>query len=241
MKIVLKQIPNIITAANLLMGCMAILAALNHNLVQAAYFIGLAAIFDFFDGFAARLLKVNSEIGKQLDSLADVVSFGVAPGMIFYIHSSYINDALGVNANLNYLAFLIPIFSAFRLAKFNIDTRQSDSFIGLPTPANALFICAIPLVFEHGPTFATNFFSSSIFIYTFPLVSSWLLMAELPLFALKFKSFKWAGNEIRWLFIGLSCCNLLFFQYFGISLSILLYLTLSIYLFYKQKSHEIQS
>ncbi len=236
MKNVTKHIPNSITAANLLMGCLAILAALNHNLVQASYFIGLAAIFDFFDGFAARLLKVNSEIGKQLDSLADVVSFGVAPGMIFYVHSSYVHDALSSNPYLSYLAFLIPIFSAFRLAKFNLDTRQSDAFIGMPTPANALFICAIPLVFENGPDMATQFFSNPIFIAVFPFVSSWLLMAELPLFALKFKTFKWSGNEVRWVFIGLTCINLFVFKYFGISLSILLYLTLSIYLFYKQKS-----
>lgn len=236
MKNAIKQIPNSITAANLVMGCLAILSALDHNLVQASYFIGLAAIFDFFDGFAARLLKVHSEIGKQLDSLADVVSFGVAPGMIFYMHSTYVNNDIGANAYLSYLAFLIPVFSAFRLAKFNLDTRQTDSFIGLPTPANALFICSIPLVFEQGPEFANDFFSNPLFIYSFPFLSSWLLMAELPLFALKFKSFKWQGNEIRWLFLGLSACNLFLFQYFGISLSILLYLTLSIYLFYKQKS-----
>lgn len=236
MKSIIKQIPNSITAANLLMGCLAIIAALNHELVQASYFIGLAAIFDFFDGFAARLLKVHSEIGKQLDSLADVVSFGVAPGMIFYIHSSYVNEAAHQSAYLNYLAFLIPIFSAFRLAKFNLDTRQTDSFIGLPTPANALFICSIPLVFEQGPDFANTFFSSTLFCSLFPFVSSWLLMAELPLFALKYKHFKWNGNEIRWIFIGLSIVNLFAFNYFGISLSILLYLTLSIYLFYTQKN-----
>jgi CDP-diacylglycerol--serine O-phosphatidyltransferase len=236
MKFIIKQIPNSITAANLLMGCLAIIAALHHDLVQASYFIGLAAIFDFFDGFAARLLKVHSEIGKQLDSLADVVSFGVAPGMIFYIHSSFVNDAANLPEYISYLAFLIPIFSAFRLAKFNLDTRQTDSFIGLPTPANALFICSIPLVYEQGPEFANTLFSSQLFCYLFPFVSSWLLMAELPLFALKFKHFKWNGNQIRWIFLGLSAVNLIAFNYFGISLSILLYLTLSIYLFYTQKN-----
>jgi CDP-diacylglycerol--serine O-phosphatidyltransferase len=242
-QILKKHIPNAITSANLFMGCLAIIAALENNLETAAWLIVGSAIADFFDGFAARLLKVHSEIGKQLDSLADVVSFGVAPGMIFYMLSQeylyFGNDFpqfVPLILTLSYLPFLIPIFSAVRLAKFNLDTRQTDSFIGVPTPANALFIISIPFVLHSGPDWAETIFSSRYFIIAFPIISSWLLVAELPLFALKFKSFGWKGNEVRISFIAISVALLLVFKFFGISLSILLYVLLSTYLHYTRKS-----
>ena len=230
-----KLIPNSFTALNLFFGCQSIISSLEGNLQQAAWFIGIAAILDFFDGFVARLLNAYSEIGKQLDSLADVVSFGVAPGMIFYVISQdhlLFGNSFPMYVPLlivfSYLPFLIPIFSAVRLAKFNIDTRQSDSFIGLPTPANALFVCAIPFVLESGPDWAALLFASKYFLLLFPIISSYLLVAELPLFALKFKNFSFTDNSLRYLFL-LGCGVLIFFfHYFGVGLSIVLYVLLSL-------------
>lgn len=235
---VIKHIPNTITSGNLFCGCLSIVATFDGNPTLAAGYIILAAILDFFDGFAARLLKVHGELGKQLDSLADVVSFGVAPGFIFYKHSQ--EHLVFEYGFLQFLPFLLIIFSAVRLAKFNIDPRQSDSFIGVPTPANALLICSIPLVMEHGPFLAQTIYTSFLFLTIYPLLFSYLLVAELPLFALKFKHFGFKDNEIRWIFI-LACILLVsLFQYFGIGLSIILYVLLSL-LIHLRKKYEIQS
>lgn len=232
----LKQhIPNSLTAGNLFLGCLSIISALDGRLQEAAWFIGFAAILDFFDGFVARLLNAHGELGKQLDSLADVVSFGVAPGMIFYkISEEYLffgpnfPQFVPLIVALSYLPFLIPVFSAIRLAKFNIDTRQSQSFIGVPTPANALFICSLPFVITSGPAWAASIVVSKYFLLIFPPLSAWLLLAELPLFALKFKNFSFQDNKVRYLFL-LGCVALLgLFQYFGLGLSIMLYVLLSL-------------
>src|ERR1041385_167819 len=157
----LFTIPNLFTLGNLLCGCAAIICAVDHNLKWSAYLVGIACVFDFFDGFLARVMKINSPIGKQLDSLADMVTFGVVPGIVMFellcLALSYQNPALHVWGYdyesffhrfplLSFVAFLIPLFSALRLAKFNVDTRQENSFIGLPTPANSIFICSLPLI-----------------------------------------------------------------------------------------------
>ncbi len=243
----IKHIPNTITAGNLFFGCLSIVATFDGNPTLAATYIILAAVLDFFDGFAARILKVQGELGKQLDSLADVVSFGVAPGFIFYMHSqnhlvfeySFL-QFVPLMVIISYLPFLLIIFSAVRLAKFNIDPRQSDSFIGVPTPANALLICCIPLVMEHGPYLAQTVFTSFLFLSIYPLLFSYLLVAELPLFALKFKHFGWKDNEVRWVFILLSILLISIFRYFGIGLSIILYVLLSLFI-HLRKKYEIQS
>ena len=138
-----SHIPNILTLANLFCGILAIKVGFSEHYFLAAFFVVLGAFFDFLDGFAARLLKVQGELGKQLDSFADMVTFGVAPGVVMYSFlSSFILDSY-----IPYISFVIPLLSAVRLAKFNIDSNQSDKFIGLPTPANALFFVFIPLVF----------------------------------------------------------------------------------------------
>jgi len=222
-----KHIPNALTSLNLIFGCLSIIAALNNRLPDASLFIGCAAILDFFDGFAARLLKAHSEIGKQLDSLADIVSFGVAPGMIFYMLESQCFHSSGFCINM-YLPFLIPVFSAIRLAKFNIDARQSDSFIGLPTPANAIFIATIPLIILHDPFGVATFFQNQYFLKIFPILSAYLLVADLPLIALKFKNFSWTDNKVKYVFIALSLISIIAFQYLGIAISILLYIIISI-------------
>jgi CDP-diacylglycerol--serine O-phosphatidyltransferase len=231
-----KHIPNAITCCNLLCGCLAIVQSFEGNLVYAAYLVGLAAVFDFFDGFAARLLRVASPIGKDLDSLADMVTFGVVPGFVMYkmiLNTVFFEVNMNSNKSwasdhisyLSYIAFLIPVFSAIRLAKFNNDVRQSDSFIGLPTPANAIFICSIPLIMEYSKI------DISFNPYTLIVISvvfSLLLVSEIPLFALKFRNFSWRGNRIRYSFLALSLILLITLQFVGISLVILLYILMSV-------------
>lgn len=234
-----KQIPNIISLLNLISGCIAIVFAVEGFLEYAALMIGIAAVFDFFDGFAARSLSVSSEIGKQLDSLADVISFGLAPGMILFSmlsNTSTCPELFIASRNIiPFLAFLIPAFSAYRLAKFNLDTRQSESFIGFPTPANALLIASFPLISNHAGNllqidigYFANIVTHAGFLIPFIFLFSWLLIAEIPLMSLKFKRFSWKSNKIRYVFIIASIIlfNLLFYS--SIPLIIILYFLLSI-------------
>ena len=216
-----RYIPNVITCFNLFCGCVSIVFTFSDRLDLAAYLILVAAVFDFLDGFAARWLKAYSEMGKQLDSLADVVSFGVAPASIMFIliHSAAFFPFGWLAA---FSAYLIAVFSALRLAKFNIDTRQSESFIGLPTPANAIFICSLALSNIH---FVTN---NVFFLLAVTVVFSFLLVSELPLFSLKFKSYNLKNNIIQNIFIVISIIILLLFHLQGLSLVILAYIALSI-------------
>lgn len=263
---IIKHIPNAITCGNLFCGCLAIVAAFNGNLVGSAYLVGLAAILDFFDGFVARLLKVTGEIGKQLDSLADMVTFGVVPGVVMFhlIKMSILNFAITGDSAINtenkiemlsgssilpYLAFVITIFSCIRLAKFNLDTRQSDSFIGVPTPANSILICSIPLIlyyhydftflgsshnqitlghFTESDSFIVQLMINPYFLISLTLLMGFLLIAELPLFALKFKNFEWKGNRIRYSFLITSLILLILFHFIAIPFIIFLYIILSI-------------
>lgn len=230
-----KNIPNFFTLCNLLCGCIAIVFAFEGNLVGSAYMVGIACVFDFLDGLIARVLNVHSEIGKQLDSLADMVSFGVVPGVIMYfwlrgdhLYNNPLND-IPIFFLLPLLGFLITIFSAIRLAKFNLDARQSDSFIGLPTPANAIFIAFLPFLLNYfQEKFFLNIFLSPLFIIVLTLLSSFLLIFPLPLFALKFKNFSWKDNSIRYIFLVLSLALLIIFRFAGIPLIIVLYIILSI-------------
>lgn len=263
-----KHIPNAITCCNLLCGCLAIVQAFQGHLVYAAYLVGLAAIFDFFDGFAARMLRVTSPIGKDLDSLADMVTFGVVPGVVMY---QLLNNSLfsflaqehapisgdndpsnlttlfqragetndGVLGWIVYVAFLIPVFSAIRLAKFNNDNRQTSSFIGLPTPANAILICSFPLIlaFARSSQFQQIIFNP-FFLVIMSVVMSILLVAEIPLFALKFRTFSWVGNRTRYIFLILCVILLILFQFVGIPIIILLYVIMSINSNYFAKRRE---
>ncbi len=217
-----KHIPNTITCLNLISGCIATFWAFQGNYEMALIFIVAGAVFDFFDGMAARLLGVSSPIGKELDSLADVVTFGVAPSaMVFsFLSSFHIHVPL-----VPFLAFVIAAFSALRLAKFNLDERQTMGFIGLPTPANALFWGS--LIVGCGNWLHTLPYSAGI-ILLMVFVSCWLLVSEIPMFALKFKQWGWRGNEIRYLFL-LSCIPLLaFFGIAGIAIIVAWYVLLSI-------------
>lgn len=214
-----KHIPNALTCANLLCGCLGILSLFT-DYIEPAFFIWAACLFDFFDGFVARLLKVTSPIGKELDSLADMVSFGVLPSLTMFCWIRSVSDT----DNPAFIALMIAVFSALRLAKFNIDTRQTDSFIGVPTPANALFITA--LIFLPDPIREVVFTTPVLFIIT--IVFSLLMVAPLELFALKFKNFSWADNRLRFTFLALSVFLLVFLQAGAIPFIILLYVVVSL-------------
>lgn len=215
-----KNIPNILTSLNLLCGCVGIVSVFENWAFPAAYFIWLAGLFDFFDGFAARLLKVSSPIGKELDSLADMVSFGVLPAVVMYklIGSSTTSEWLP------FLAFAIAAFSALRLAIFNIDETQSDSFKGLPTPANALFISGIAMVNTSLAPWLFDTLSLVLITVTFSL----LLVAPIRLFALKFKNFGWKENKIRFTFLLMGVLLIATMKIIAIPLIILLYIGLSL-------------
>lgn len=228
-----KHIPNTITCLNLISGCIATYWAFQGNYEMALFFIVAGAVFDFFDGMAARLLGVSSPIGKELDSLADVVTFGVAPSAMVFslLNSLTANCQLSIvncqeaSLSLPFLAFTMAAFSALRLAKFNLDERQTMGFIGLPTPANALFWGS--LIVGCGNWLHTLPYSAGI-ILLMVFVSCWLLISEIPMFALKFKQWGWRGNEIRYLFL-LSCIPLLaFFGIAGIAIIVAWYVLLSI-------------
>jgi CDP-diacylglycerol---serine O-phosphatidyltransferase len=231
-----KHIPNFITCLNLVCGCLAIVSVFHKALDMAAYLVALAAVFDFLDGAVARLLHVKSEIGKQLDSLADMVTFGVVPGFILYqMITTSIFETFGMLANsdwkwnLAFIALLVPVFSALRLAKFNIDVRQSESFIGVPTPANTILIASLPLILIFEPSsFLAVYLHNLYVLIALTVVCSLLLVSEIPLFSLKFKNFGWSDNKIRFLFLILALMLLLFFKYSGLPLVIFLYVALSL-------------
>jgi CDP-diacylglycerol--serine O-phosphatidyltransferase len=216
----MKHLPNFLTSCNLLCGCLAIVFVLEERAWPAAYLVWIACIFDFFDGFAARMLKVHSPVGKELDSLADVVSFGVLPALVMY-------KMLGASSGsliLPYAGFAIAVFSALRLAIFNVDETQSDSFRGLNTPANTLFITALPLLSND----VGRWLYEPWLLVTITLLSSFLLISRVRIFALKFKNFKWADNKMRFTFLILSVLLLVSLQILAIPLVIILYIVLSL-------------
>ena len=263
-----KNIPNFVTACNLFSGCVAIVFALKGNFVWSAYMVGVACIFDMLDGLAARVLGVTSEIGKQLDSMADVISFGVVPGVLLYKMiectqlfvafkenpMNFYNEQGALDQQINYVAmigFLVTVFSAIRLAKFNIDTRQSYSFIGLPTPSSAILIASLPLsmnailtdlmrpggmtgdninaflTLTKGQNNIYEYLLHPYSVIALTLVTCALMVAPLSLFALKFKNLSWADNQVRYIFLALAATVLIFLKFLGIPLIIILYIVLS--------------
>ena len=221
-----KHIPNTITCLNLISGCIATFYALMGNFQLALLFIIIGAVFDFFDGMVARLLHVSSPIGKELDSLADDITFGFAPSAIVF---SYLSQFSILNSQLMpFLAFIMAAFSALRLAKFNLDERQAMGFIGLPTPANALFWGA--LIVGAGEWMKTAPFigaNLSLVILTGVFISCYLLVSEIPMFALKFKTWGWKGNEIKYIFLLTCIPLLLLFRVSGLAAIIAWYVILS--------------
>lgn len=240
-----KQIPNIITSLNLMCGSIAIIFILSGNLITASFFVFLGIFFDFFDGLAARLLNAQSEVGLQLDSLADIITSGLAPALVMVqlISLSITGDYLSVDSLfatpswnsplLNYTPFvglLIAIASAYRLAKFNIDDRQTSSFIGLPTPANAILVLSLPLILH----FQHNLLNETIilnkwFLISLTILSCVLLNAEIALFALKFKTWDFKSNVVRYIFIIFTIVSLLILHFLAIPLIILAYILFSLF------------
>ncbi len=227
-----KHIPNLITLLNLFSGCIALVFALNKDFDLAFYFVCLGIFLDFFDGFFARLFKVSSPLGLQLDSLADMVTSGVVPGVVMYQMIANSSAFPTMNSDVvfyPFLGFIITLGSCYRLANFNIDTRQTDSFIGLPTPANALFILSLPLVLKYSDSIIIlELLTNHWLLMVITLFSAYILNAEIPLFSLKIKKFNITDNVLQIVFLSLSFIFLLFFEYLGIPMVIIFYVLLSV-------------
>ncbi|WP_127845289.1 CDP-alcohol phosphatidyltransferase family protein [Psychroflexus aestuariivivens] len=231
-----KHIPNFITLMNLLFGCVAVIFAVQGNLLLSGAFVCLGIFFDFFDGLAARLLNVKSDLGLQLDSLADMVTSGVVPGIIM---CQLIATALGDHAGSNllssdtpwmvYVGLIITLASCYRLAKFNIDDRQTDAFIGLPTPANAIFILSLALIADQqSNSFLVTWIENPYILILISVLSALILNAELKLFSLKVKNLNFKTNWYRYFILILSVLGLVIFKYVAIPFIIVLYILLSI-------------
>lgn len=227
-KRIIRHIPNALTCLNLFSGCVASVMAFEARYDMALLFIAISALFDFLDGLAARVLHAYSDIGKDLDSLSDDVSFGVAPSLIVFSlfkEMHYPAYMASVVAWLPYLAFLIAVFSALRLAKFNNDTRQTSSFIGLPVPANALFWGSLVAGFH---PFLINAMFHPLYLLILVCLFSWLLVSEIPMFSLKFKNLSWKDNKVSFCFLILSACLLVLLQVRGFAASIICYILISL-------------
>ena len=247
----MKQIPNLFTLLNLFFGCLAIIVTLQSGITLvttdegkqlmnmpeaiylASFFILLAGVVDFFDGFLARALKASSAMGKQLDSLADVVSFGVAPGMIIYqfLRLAVAREENGLDASIFWLlpALILPCASAFRLAKFNIDESQSHSFKGIPTPAAGLFVASFPVIFWHtsNETVLNLFFNKWVW-YAIVILLSWLMVSNIPIMSLKTKDFKPRNNIPQLILLIISSLLILIFRWSAVPLIFLAYIILSL-------------
>jgi len=242
-----KQIPNLFTLLNLLSGIIGIIMALTDKLVEAAFFVFLGIFFDFFDGFFARKFNVQGELGKQLDSLADMVTSGVVPGLVmfqlilFSVKEQWFMQLSYENINswqdysdtfyyfIPFIGLLIPLASAYRLANFNIDERQTSSFIGLPTPALAIFVLSLPLILQYSDQqFFIDLIHNKYVLIIITLLGSYLLNAEIPLFSLKFKDYNWATNKIKYIFLILTLILLVTLKTVAIPLVIILYVSISI-------------
>ncbi|KOS06354.1 phosphatidylserine synthase [Flavobacterium akiainvivens] len=238
-----KHVPNIITLLNLSSGLIALIYAFNTDYRMAFMWVAIGIFFDFWDGFAARVLKAQSPIGLQLDSLADMVTSGVVPGLVMFQFLVEIANNRLENVEINlqqenfyigilpYVGFIITLASAYRLAKFNVDTRQTDSFIGLPTPANSLFIMSLPLISSHsdGDGFVFEMLSNPFVLAGICLLSAFLLNSNIRLFSLKIKHFDWETHKTQVIFLVVSAVALALLQYAAIPLIILFYVVLSLF------------
>jgi CDP-diacylglycerol--serine O-phosphatidyltransferase len=226
-----KHIPNLITLINLFCGCIAVVYVSEANYLMAFYMVCLGIFFDFFDGFFARLFKVSSPLGLQLDSLADMVTSGVVPGYVMFSLFSNSGHELGTNSFIPFLGFIITLGSCYRLANFNIDTRQTDSFIGLPTPANALFIISLQVVldmYSDSSLLILEILTNQWILLLITLFSAYILNAEIPLFALKIKKFNLKDNVLQIVFLVICLLLVVLLQYMAIPLIIIFYVLLSV-------------
>lgn len=240
-----KHIPNTITLLNLASGLLALIAIFNGFFDEAFIFVSLGIFFDFWDGFFARKFNVAGSLGLQLDSLADMVTSGVVPGLLMFklfdniqkddTSIYYLTDEFWYMGFVPYLGFLITIASCYRLANFNIDTRQTESFIGLPTPANAILIMSIPMIqYFSSWSWLTELLSNPYYLLFITLVSTYLLNANIPLFSLKVKSFSWETSKLQLSFLVFSIVLLLVLGFVGIPIIIFSYIGLSLLLHSKK-------
>lgn len=253
----MKQLPNIFTLLNLIFGCLAIVVTLQNGIIinetaegvqlidipekiwLASLFIGVAAVIDFLDGFVARAFNAVTEMGKQLDSLADVVSFGVAPGMIVYqfLRLSYAQNVAGVEVSMIWLlpAFLLPAAAAWRLARFNLDKSQSYSFKGMPVPAAGIFVASLPLIYWNvNEAWVQQLLLNKWFYYGIVLVLSALMVSTLPLMAMKFKDYSVQNNWPKYLLLVIAAIAALLIKWLAIPVVIVAYVILS--LLFKNKT-----
>lgn len=253
----MKQIPNVFTLLNLVFGCLAIVFILQNGIMitvnaegtellyipekiwMASLFIGLAAIVDFLDGFVARFFKATSDMGKQLDSLSDLVSFGVAPGMILYqfLRLSFAQEEGGLDVSILWLlpAFILPCAAAWRLARFNLDSSQSYSFKGMPVPAVGIFVASLPLIFWNvNEESIRNLLLNKWVLYGLVLLLSWLMVSTLPLMALKFKDFSLKNNLPKYLLVAIAIATILILKWLAAPVIVLAYVLIS--LLFKNKT-----
>lgn len=246
----MKQIPNLFTLLNLIFGCVAIVfilqtiesivvlenfgitqVVLPERIWQGALLIFAAAVIDFLDGFLARLMKAPSRMGAQLDSLSDVVSFGVAPGMILYqlLRMSYAQEPNGIEVSLAALlpAFIFPAAAAWRLAKFNISTDQTYGFRGVPTPAAGLLIASFPLILFYGGDDTRQLFINKWFLYGVILIVSWLMVSDLKLMALKFRDYSFKNNALKYILVIISLALIIIFRWLAVPMIFILYVIMS--------------
>lgn len=212
-----KHIPNALTCANLLSGCIGSIYAFNGDLKTVAFFVVISGVFDFFDGFVARLLHVKSAIGKELDSLADVVSFGFLPGIVIY--KLLMLSGLGW---VSYAGFLITVFSALRLAKFNIDTRQTEDFIGLNTPMNTFLVISLPYLSD-----SFRFVANPYFLISLTALLCYLLVSKIRLFSMKLSNLNWQANRYKFIFLFIAIVLVAFFKFAAIPLILVIYILFS--------------
>ena len=241
-----KYIPNILTLLNLLSGTIAVFFAVKEQMVIAALFVFVGILFDFADGFVARLLNVQGELGKQLDSLADVVTSGLVPGIVMFqlilasvSNKSWavdgysmielsLNDYFSVIYITSMIGLLFTLAAAYRLAKFNIDERQTSSFIGLPTPAASLVVLSLPLIMQYSNNeIVVNIIQNTWFLIGLTLLLCYLMNAEIPLFSLKFKDYKWKNNKVKFVFVLVTLILVVALQFIAIPLVIIWYVLLS--------------
>jgi CDP-diacylglycerol--serine O-phosphatidyltransferase len=233
-----KYIPNAITLLNLSCGCVALVFISERDFLSAFLFVCLGIFFDFFDGFFARLFKVASPLGLQLDSLADMVTSGLVPGYAMFLLLG--NSEAGNIVFFPFLGFIVTLGACYRLANFNIDTRQGNSFIGLPTPANALFVLSLPLILARGQfQYVTMLLENSWFLLFLVVLSAFMMNAEIRLFSLKFKTLRVKDNLLQFVFLLISCLLIFLFHFLGVALAILFYVVLSIVQNIFFKSEEV--
>lgn len=227
-----KHIPNIVTLCNLLCGTLATIFAVDGHFELTAFFVALGVFLDFFDGFFARILKVTGELGKQLDSLADMVTSGVVPGIVlFYLlgYEKQVMDEFSTFTAIPLIGLLVTLSACYRLANFNLDTRQSESFIGLPTPAMSLFVVSLPLIQMHSEIdFIRELIGNTYFLISISIFFSFLMNSKLHLFSLKFKNYTLRENLFKYVLIVLSVIFLITMKFLAVPIIILCYLLLSI-------------